>query len=84
MFESCFVIRCEEFFIMFVIISNGFKEELLVFLLLDKKVLFLLLDMLVFQLDFIQYYYFGFVISVGNLLVKYFILVKFKVCIVSY
>ena len=79
MLESCFVIRCEEFFIMPVTTSNGSKEELPAFLSSDKKALFLPSDMPAFQLDFTQYYYPGSVTSAGNLPVKYLILAKFKV-----
>ena len=84
MLESCFVIRCEEFFIMPVTTSNGSKEELPAFLSSDKKALFLPSDMPAFQLDFTQYYYPGSVTSAGNLSVKYLILAKFKVCTVNY
>lgn len=62
MLESCFVIRCEEFFIMPVTTSNGSKDEL-PFLSSDKKALFLPSDMPAFQLDFTQYYYPGSVTS---------------------
>ncbi|XP_078346054.1 bridge-like lipid transfer protein family member 3B [Oculina patagonica] len=62
MLESCFVVRCEEFFIMPVTTSNVTKEEV-AFLSSDKKALYLPSDMPAFQLDFTQYYYPG---SVGS------------------
>ena len=62
MLESCFVVRCEEFFIMPVTTSNVSKEET-AFLSSDKKALFLPSDMPAFQLDFTQYYY---PVSVGS------------------
>lgn len=65
MLESCFVIRCEEFFIMPVTTSNVGKEET-AFLSSDKKALYLPSDMPAFQLDFTQYYYPGSIGSAGN------------------
>jgi len=65
MLESCFVIRCEEFFIMPVTTSNVRKEET-AFLSSDKKALYLPSDMPAFQLDFTQYYYPGSTGSSGS------------------
>ena len=65
MHESCFVVRCEEFFILPVTTSNVIKEET-AFLSSDKKALYLPTDMPAFQLDFTQYYYPGSVGSAGN------------------
>ena len=56
MLESCFVVRCEEFYIMPVTTRNASKEEA-AFLSSDKKALYLPTDMPAFQLDFTQYYY---------------------------
>ena len=68
MLESCFVIRCEEFFILPVTTtgSNISKEESTAFLSSDKKALYLPSDMPAFQLDFTQYYYPGSIGSAGN------------------
>lgn len=62
MLESCFVVRCEEFFVQTVTTCNITKEET-AFLSSDKKALYLPTDMPAFQLDFTQYYYPG---SVGS------------------
>ena len=65
MLESCFVVRCEEFFIMPVTTNNVSKEET-AFLSSDKKALYLPSDMPAFQLDFTQYYYPRSIGSAGN------------------
>lgn len=69
MLESCFVVRCEEFFIMPVTTSNVTKGEA-AFLSSDKKALYLPSDMPAFQLDFTQYYYPGSIGSAGNLTIN--------------
>ena len=70
MLESCFVIRCEEFFIMPVTTSNVNTKEEVAFLSSDKKALYLPSDMPAFQLDFTQYYYPGSIGSAGNMTIR--------------
>ena len=68
MLESCFVVRCEEFFVKPVTTCNVSKGETAAFLSSDKKVLYLPTDMPAFQLDFTRYYYPGTVCSPGECL----------------
>ena len=75
MLESCFVVRCEEFFIKPVTTCNVSKEET-PFLSSDKKALYLPTDMPAFQLDFTQYYYPGTIGSPGEWLTFLFFLLR--------